>query len=112
MTIPAPVAVTPTLSITTDKSVYNVGDMITLTATYSDASVAAVSMHITASAQDAAGNVVNAEIDITVNTQAQQPMQIGVSDSFGGNWNLVSNEGGVAVLTSVIPAPPAAAPAA
>lgn len=110
MTTPAPV--TPTLSITTDKTAYNVGDTITLTAAYSDASVAAVSMRITASATDAAGNTVNAEIDVTVNTQAQQPMQLGVSDSFGGTWSLVSNEGGTAVLTSVIPAPPAAQPAA
>jgi hypothetical protein len=38
-------------------------------------------------------------------------MQIGVSDSFGGSWTLVSNEGGVAVLTSVIQAPPVQAAA-
>jgi hypothetical protein len=105
MTTPAPV--TPTLSISADKPVYNVGDLLTLTADYSDASVAAVTLHITASASDAAGNVVNAELDVQVNTQAQQPMQIGVSDSFGDSYSLVSNEGGVAVLTTTIQAPPA-----
>jgi hypothetical protein len=107
MTTPAPV--TPTLAITTDKPVYNVGDTLTLTADYSDASVAAVALHITASAQDAAGNVVNAEVDVQVNTQAQQPMTIGVSDSFGDTYALVSNDGGQAVLTTTIQAPPAAA---
>jgi hypothetical protein len=106
MTTPAPV--TPTLSITADKAVYNVGDVLTLTATYSDSSVAPVTLHVTASASDAAGNTVNAEVDVTVNTQAQQAMQIGVSDSFGDSYTQVSNEGGVAVLTTTIGTPPAA----
>jgi len=108
MTTPAP-AVTPTLELSADKPVYNVGDLLTLTANYSDASVAAVTLHITASAQDAAGNVVNAELDVQVNTQAQQPMQIGVSDSFSDTYALVSNDGGVAVLTTTIGTPPAGA---
>ena len=105
MTTPAPV--TPTLSIAADKPVYNVGDVLTLTAEYSDASVAAVTLSITASAQDAAGNVVTAEVDVQVNTQAQQPMTIGVSDSFGDSYTQVSNDAGVAVLTTTIGTPPA-----
>jgi hypothetical protein len=106
MTTPAPV--TPTLSIAADKQTYNIGDPITIKADYSDSSVAPVIMHITASASDAAGNTASATVDVTVNTQAQQPMTIGVSDSFGGSWVQQSNEGGVAVLTSVIGTPPAA----
>lgn len=101
-------AVTPTLSVTADKATYNVGDTITLTVAYSDSTVAPVQMSITVSASDAAGNTVNADISVTVNTQAQQPMTVGVSDNFGGAWSLVSNAGGVAVLTSVIGTPPAA----
>ena len=106
MTTPAPV--TPTLSIAADKDTYNIGDTITLTANYSDSSVAPVVMHITASASDAAGNTAQATVDVTVNTQAQQPMTIGVTDSFGDPWVQQSNDGGVAVLTSVVGTPPAA----
>jgi len=104
MTTPA---VTPTLSLATDKQTYNVGDTLTLTAEYSDSSVAPVTLHVTASASDAQGNTVNAEVDVIVNTQAQQAMQIGVSDSFGDSYTQVSNEAGVAVLTTVIGTPPA-----
>lgn len=106
MTTPAPV--TPTLSISADKAVYNVGDPITVTADYSDSSVAPVQMNITASATDAAGNTVNAEISVTVNTAEQQPMTVGISDSFGDVYSIVSNASGVAVLSSVIGTPPAA----
>jgi hypothetical protein len=108
LSTPAP-AVTPTLSIATDKTVYNVGDLLTLTAAYSDSSVAPLTLTITASATDAHGNTVTAETTATVNTQAQQPMTIGVSDSFGDSYSLVSNEGGKAVLTATIGAPPAPA---
>jgi len=104
MTTPA---VTPTLSIAADKDTYEVGDLLTLTAQYSDASVAAVTLHITASATDAAGNTAAAEVDVQVNTQAQQPMVIGVSDSFGDSYTQVSSEGGVAVLTTTVGTPPA-----
>lgn len=109
MTTPAPAPVTPTLSLSTDKSVYNVGDPLTLTATYSDSSVAPVQLAITVSASDAAGNSVNADISVTVNTQAQQPMTVGVTDSFGDQYSQVSNAGGVAVLTTTVGTPPAAA---
>jgi hypothetical protein len=108
MTTPAP-AVTPTLSITTDKTVYNVGDVLTLTADYSDSSTAPVTLNITASASDAAGNTVNAEVSVTVNTAEQQPMTIGASDSFSDSYSIVSNAAGVAVLTTTIGTPPASA---
>lgn len=105
MTTPAPVS--PTLTLSADKPVYDISDLLTLTANYSDATSAPVTLHITASASDAAGNTVNAELDVQVNTQVQQPMQIGVSDSFGDTYTLVSNDAGVAVLTTTIQAPPA-----
>ena len=105
MSTPAPV--TPTLSIAADKAQYNVGDLLTLTATYSDASVAPMTLTINASATDAAGNTVTATTTATVNTQAQQPMQLGASDSFNDSYVIVSNENGVAVLTTTIQAPPA-----
>ena len=106
MTTPAPV--TPTLSISADKQTYNVGDTLTLTADYSDASVNAMTLSITASATDSAGNTVTAETSVTVNTSEQQPMTIGVSDNFGDTYSVVSNAGGVAVLTTTIGTPPAA----
>lgn len=103
-----PVPVTPTLAITTDKSVYNVGDTLTLTADYSDSSVNPMTLTITASATDPQGNTVTATTTATVNTSTQQPMTIGVSDTAGDSYVLVSNEGGVAVLTTTVQAPPAA----
>lgn len=106
MTTPAPV--TPTLSIATDKTVYNVGEVLTLTAHYTDASVNPVTLTINASATDAAGNTVPASITVTVNTQTQQAMTIGCSDSFGDSYSIVSNDAGVAVLTTTIGTPPAA----
>ena len=105
MTTPAPA--TPTLAITTDKSVYNVGDTLTLTADYSDSSAVPVTLTITASASDASGNTVNATATVTVNTAEQQAMTIGASDSFGDSFGIVSNAAGVAVLTTVIGTPPA-----
>jgi predicted carbohydrate-binding protein with CBM5 and CBM33 domain len=106
MTTPAPV--TPTLSIAADKATYNVGDVLTLTASYSDASVSPMTLTINASATDAAGNTVTASTEVTVNTQTQQAMNIGVSDSAGDQYVLVSNDAGVAVLTTTVQAPPAA----
>ena len=106
MTTPAPV--TPTLDIATDKAVYNVGDLLTLTARYSDSSVNTMSLTITASATDAAGNTVTATTTATVNTATQQPMTIGCSDTANDSYVVVSNEGGVAVLTTTVQAPPAA----
>jgi hypothetical protein len=106
MTTPAPV--TPTLSLATDKATYSVGDPITVTATYSDSTVAPVQLSITASATDPAGNTVNAEVSVTVNTAEQQAMTIGITDSFGDQYTVVSNAAGVAVLSSVIGTPPAA----
>lgn len=107
MSTPAPV--TPTLSIAADQQTYNVGDTLTLTAQYSDASVSPLTLSITASATDPQGNTVTAETSVTVNTTEQQPMNIGVSDSFADAYSLVSNAAGVAVLTAVIGAPPAPA---
>jgi len=106
-----PVAVTPTLSISADKAVYNVGDVLTLTADYSDSSVAPMTLTVTAQATDPQGNTVSAETSVTVNTAEQQPMQLAASDSFGDAYSIVSNAAGVAVLTATIGSPPAPAAA-
>jgi len=106
-----PVAVTPTLSISADKAVYNVGDVLTLTADYSDSSVAPMTLTVTAQATDPQGNTVTAETSVTVNTAEQQPMQLAASDSFGDAYSIVSNAAGVAVLTATIGSPPAPAAA-
>jgi hypothetical protein len=102
-----PVPVTPTLTITADQAVYNVGDTLTLTAAYSDATTAPVSLTISGTATDAAGNTVSATTTVTVNTAGQQPMTITVSDSFGDAYTQVSNASGTAVFTTVIGNPPA-----
>ncbi|MGH3203864.1 MAG: hypothetical protein ACRDP5_17695 [Streptosporangiaceae bacterium] len=108
MTTPAtPVTVAPALSIATDKAVYNTGDPITVTAAYSDQTTQPVTLTVTASATDPSGTTVEATATATVNTQAQQPMQIGISDSFGDSFTQQSNAAGSAVFTATIGTPPA-----
>lgn len=109
MTTPTPPAVSPTLSITTDAEVYNVNDLLTVTAQYSDASASPMTLTISATATDAAGNTVSATTTATVNTTEQQPMQVGVDDSFGDSYTQVSNAAGTAVFTTTIGTPPASA---
>lgn len=102
-----PTPVTPTLALTTDAPVYNVGDTLTLTAVYSDASSAPLTLTISATAVDANGVSVSATTTATVNTAAQLPMTVTPSDSFSDTYAEVSNAAGTAVFTTTIAAPPA-----
>lgn len=108
MTTPA----APTLSLATDKPSYSVGDQIQVTATYSDQSGGGtVTLTISGTATDAAGNTVDASAQVEVITpSSSQPMDVTVSDDFGDQYQQVSNDGtGTAVFTSVIGTPPAQA---
>ncbi len=108
MTTPA---TAPTLTLTTDKTSYVVGDTITLTAAYSDVAAGApVQLTVTATGTDSAGNTVTATTTVPVTAQASQSMEVTATDSFGDAYTLVSNDGkSTAVLTATIGAPPAAA---
>jgi flagellar basal body L-ring protein FlgH len=104
MTTPA----APTLSLSTDKTAYNPGDTLTLTASYSDASISQVQLTITATATDAAGNTVQATTTVPVNESTPAAMTVEVSDSFNDSYTQVSNDNaGTAVFTATV-TPPAA----
>lgn len=99
----------PTLSLATDKSTYNVGDTIVVTATYSDGSVSEVSLVITGTATDAAGSSVQAQTTVSVSQSTPQPMTVGLTDSFGDVYTEEPSQPvGTAVFTAVIGTPPAA----
>ena len=103
----SPTPVSPTLALATDAPVYNVGDVLTLTATYTDASSAPLTLTINATATDANGVSVSASTTATVNTGVQLPMTVVPSDSFSDAYSEVSNDAGTAVFTTTIQAPPA-----
>lgn len=104
MTTPA----TPTLSLATDKQVYNVNDPITVTATYDDATATQVELVISGTATDAAGNSVDASVSVPVNTSQPGPMNVDVTDSFGDAYSQVSNDNvGTAVFSGTVGTPPA-----
>lgn len=104
----------PTLTIVTDKPTYNVGDLLTLTATYADSASQPVQLTITATGTDAQNNTVSATSVVTVTQQTTQAMTVTASDNFQNTYAISSNDGkGTAVLTTTIGTPPAqAAPSA
>lgn len=107
MTTPTPAA--PTLSLATDKTTYNVGDTIVVTATYSDGSVSVVSLVITGTATDTSGQSVTAQTTVSVNQTTEQPMTVTMADSFNDSYaEQPGSPVGTAVFTATIGTPPAA----
>lgn len=107
MTTPATV---PTLTVTTDKASYNVGDVLTLNVAYADAASAAAPLTITVTGTDAAGNTVQSTAQVLVTTTGpSQNVDVTATDSFGDTYALVSNDGtSLAVLQTTVGTPPAA----
>lgn len=104
-----PDANNPTMTLTTDKASYNVGDTLTLTVTYSDSNSVAQDMTITVSGKDTDGNEVSATTKVQVITGGTPgSMEISATDSFGNEYTVNSNDGtSTAVLTTTIGSPPA-----
>lgn len=104
-----PDANNPTMTLTTDKASYNVGDTLTLTVTYSDSNSVAQDMTITVSGKDTDGNEVSATTKVQVITGGTPgSMEISATDSFGNTYSVTSNDGtSTAVLTTTIGSPPA-----
>ena len=101
MTTPAPV------TVTTDKSVYAVGDPITVTVEYPGSADGTTTLTVTAAVTQADGTVVDATANVQVATSAPQTLGVGVTDSFGDAYSQISNEAGTAVFSSTVGAPPA-----
>ncbi len=98
----------PTLTLATDKDVYNPGDTLTLTATYSDGTSEQVELTINGTATDTSGGSATASISVQVNVSESQSMDVEATDSFGDTYAVTSNDGkGTAVLTTTVGTPPA-----
>jgi hypothetical protein len=104
-----PTQPSPTLSLATDKSTYNVGDPIQVTATYDDGTAVQVTLTINGTASDAAGNQVAAQVTAQVNTTQPGPMTVQITDSFGDSYAQDSNDNvSTAEFSSTVGTPPAA----
>lgn len=102
---------TPTapVTVTTDKAAYNVGDPIQVTVEYADPANPGTTLTVTATISLPDGTSATGTADVTVGAAPAQPLPVAVSDSFGGTYNQVSSDPGVAVFTGTIVAPPAGA---
>jgi len=100
----------PTVSVATDKASYNVGDPITVTATYADDQTVTDQLTVTVTVTDAAGNSATGTTQAGVTVVAPQPMTATVSDSFGDAYTEQPDQPvGTAVFTSTVGTPPASA---
>jgi len=97
---------TPTLSIATDKLVYAPGELVTLTATYSDEMGSMFTVNVAATAADAASppNTAAASTSFAVQTSAPALMTVTVTDDHSDVWTEVSNVPGSASFTTAAPA--------
>jgi hypothetical protein len=98
-------ATAPTLSLSTDSDTYAVGDTITVTAEYSDATSAPVTLTISGTFQDTSGRSVNATTNVTVATEEQEPMTGTITDSWGDDYTQLDNVAGVAHFSATLVQP-------
>jgi hypothetical protein len=106
MTSPTP----PTLTIATDQAAYAPGDLVTLTATYTDPNGQSFPVTVTAAAADdnSPPNTVTAQTTFTVNAAAipAELMEVAVTDSADDTWTQISDAPGTAVFTTTAPSSP------
>lgn len=102
----AAVASPITVSVTTDKTVYNVGDAIDVSVTYTDSSKVTHSLTVTATVSDAQGNTGTGTATATVEA-GQATLPVTVTDNFGDVYAEASNSGGAAKHTSTVGPVPA-----
>ena len=104
MTNPTP----PTLTIATDQAAYAPGDLVTLTATYTDPNGQSFPVTVTAAAADSdtPPNTVTAQTTFTVNAAASELMEVAVTDSADDTWTQISDVPGTAVFTTTAPSAP------
>jgi hypothetical protein len=95
------------VTVSADKSVYAVGDPITVTVEYPGSADGTATLTITAAVTNADGSVVDGTVDVQVATSTPQTLGVAVTDSFGDLYAQVSNDAGTAVFSSTVGAPPA-----
>jgi hypothetical protein len=104
LTTPTPPAVT----VTTDKSSYNVGDPIQVTVEYTDPSNPGTTLTVTATVATPSGNATGT-VAVQVGATPAQPFPVTVTDSFGATYAQQSSDPGSAVFTGTIAPVPAGA---
>jgi hypothetical protein len=107
LTTPAPAA--DTVTVTTDKSSYAVGDPITVTVEYTDPANPGTALTVTATVTNGDGSTSTGTVAVTVGGTPAQPLPVAVSDSFGTAYTQQSSEAGTAVFAGTVPAVPASA---
>lgn len=108
MTTPTPPA--SAVTVTTDKSNYNVGDPIQVTVEYADPANPGTTLTVTATVTAPSGDVTGTTT-VQVGATPAEAFPVAVTDSFGGTYAQQSSDPGVAVFTGTISAIPTAAPA-
>ena len=105
MTTPA----APAVTVSTDQASYNVGDPITVTVEYADPSNPGQTLTVTATVTNLDGTTATGTASVQVGAAAAVPLNVAVTDSFGGSYAQQSNVPGTAVFTGTVAAPPAGA---
>lgn len=90
----------PTLALSTDKAIYNVGETITVTAAYTDTKTQSTPLILSGTASDPEGNTVTATVTVTVNSQVPEHMDVVVTDSASHTYTKTSDTPGVTVFTA------------
>jgi hypothetical protein len=99
----------PTVTVSTDKASYSVGDPITVTVEYSDPSNPGQTLTVTAVVTQPDGTTATGTAEVSVGAVAAAPLQVSVTDSFSGSYTQQSNDAGTAVFAGTVAAPPAGA---
>jgi acyl dehydratase len=99
----------PAVTVSTDKTSYNSGDPITVTVEYADPAKPGTTLTVTATVTNADGTTSTGTVDVTVGGSPATPLQVAVTDSFGGTYTQQSNDPGTAVFTGTVGAVPAGA---
>jgi uncharacterized protein YfaS (alpha-2-macroglobulin family) len=97
------------VTVTADKDTYNVGDPIQVTVEYPDPSNPGTTLTLTAVVTNPDGTTAQGQTSVQVGAVAASPLQVQLSDSFGGSYTQQSNEAGTAVFAGSVAQPPAGA---
>lgn len=97
MTTPA-----PGVTVSADKTTYNVGDPITVTVEYPDAGSAGTTLTVTAVVTNSDGTTATGTAEVQVGAVAAVALPVSVTDSESNVYTQQSNEPGTAIFTGVL----------
>jgi hypothetical protein len=95
----------PTLTVSTDKPSYRPGETVVLTASFTDDNTQTLTVIVSATATDAAGQTASANTSFTTVVSAPAPMTVAVTDDHSDTYTQVSDNGaGTVVFNTTAPA--------